>query len=112
MNTPVWLAQTYTAGTQVFRNQVYWQATAATLATDVPGSSLVWVKIIPYPQQLAANLRELRLTFLWPLLPNGKPGNGRQTFRTTVAGQTVQIKDNSQWLYFFQPQSFTDVSAP
>jgi prepilin-type N-terminal cleavage/methylation domain-containing protein len=65
-----------------------------------------------YARQLTANLHELRLTFLWPLLPNGKTGNGRQTFRTTVAGQIVQTNDTSvtpkQMLYFFQPQSFTN----
>ena len=66
-----------------------------------------------YPTQLAANLRELRLTFLWPLLPNGSPGNGRQTFRTSVAGQlrsTSNALHSPNALYFFQPQTFT--SAP
>ena len=61
-----------------------------------------------YAQQLTANLHELRLTFQWPLLPNGKTGLGHQTFRTTIAGQIVQTNDNSQWLYFFQSQSFTN----
>jgi prepilin-type N-terminal cleavage/methylation domain-containing protein len=61
-----------------------------------------------YASNLAANLRELRLTFLWPLLPNGNIGNGRQTFRTTVAGQLVptNVVPNNV-LYFFQPQFFT-----
>ncbi len=65
-----------------------------------------------YSQQLTANLHELRLTFLWPLLPNGSPGTGRQTFRTSVAGQMIQTSDynNKELLYFFQPQTFT--SAP
>jgi prepilin-type N-terminal cleavage/methylation domain-containing protein len=61
-----------------------------------------------YSDQLTANLHELRLTFQWPLLPNGKVGSKRQTFRTTVAGQIVQTSDNGQWLYFFQSQSFTN----
>jgi hypothetical protein len=69
------------------------------------------VRVVIYPQQLAANLHELRLTFLWPLLPNGKTGNGRQTFRTMVAGQIVQTNViPNQMLYFFQPQSF--INAP
>jgi type II secretory pathway pseudopilin PulG len=62
-----------------------------------------------YASNLTANLRELRLTFLWPLLPNGSPGNGRQTFRTTVAGQLVPtnvVANNT--LYFFQPHFFTN----
>lgn len=66
----------------------------------------------PYNTQLAASLRELRLTFLWPQLPNGSLGAGRQTFRTLVAGQMTQIFTNSQWLYFYQPQSFTNVVNP
>src|SRR5665213_2659475 len=42
-----------------------------------------------YSQQLAANLRELRLTFLWPVLPNGNlPAQPfHATYRTLVAGQ-------------------------
>jgi type II secretory pathway pseudopilin PulG len=64
-----------------------------------------------YTKQLAANLHELRLTFLWPQQPNGKVGPGRQTFRTMVAGQIVQTNyNNSPWLYFYQSQSF--VNAP
>ena len=62
-----------------------------------------------YDKQLAASLRELRLTFLWPQLPNGGLGAGRQTFRTMVAGQMTQVFTNGQWLYFYQPQSFTNV---
>jgi type II secretory pathway pseudopilin PulG len=61
-----------------------------------------------YTRQLAANLHELRLTFLWPQQPNGNLGPGRQTFRTMVAGQIVQTYTNSQWLYFYQSQSFTN----
>jgi type II secretory pathway pseudopilin PulG len=62
-----------------------------------------------YARQLTANMHELRLTFLWPLLPNGSAGNGRQTFRTTVAGQLVptNVVANNM-LYFFQPQFFTN----
>ena len=62
----------------------------------------------PYNQQLAANLHEVRLTFLWPQQPNGNLGPGRQTFRTMVAGQITQTNDNGQWLYFYQSQSFVN----
>jgi type II secretory pathway pseudopilin PulG len=60
-----------------------------------------------YTKQLAANLHELRLTFLWPQLPNGKVGPGRQTFRTMVAGQLARdpIYNN---LYFYASQSFVN----
>ncbi len=58
-----------------------------------------------FTTQLAGNQRELRLTFFWPQLPNGNLGNGRQTFRTTVAGQLVQqFNGNIQSVYFYQPQ--------
>jgi type II secretory pathway pseudopilin PulG len=105
---PTWQALPYNAGAQVYRLQVYWQATAATLASEVPGLSTKWGRIVPYAQELAANLHELRLTFLWPQQPNGKLGPGRQTFRTMVAGQIAQTYTNGQWLYFYQSQSFVN----
>jgi type II secretory pathway pseudopilin PulG len=57
-----------------------------------------------YGKQLGANLHELRLTFFWPVLPNGGIGKGRQTYRTLVAGQILQTNYFGQMLYFFQPQ--------
>jgi prepilin-type N-terminal cleavage/methylation domain-containing protein len=63
-----------------------------------------------YAHVLGSNLHELRLTFLWPILPNGQlPSRpARQTFRTLIAGQIVQATNNSS-LYFFQSQSFINV---
>jgi prepilin-type N-terminal cleavage/methylation domain-containing protein len=61
-----------------------------------------------YNDQLAANLHELRLTFLWPILPNGNVGTGRQTYRALIAGQIAHTVVNSVDLYFYQPQSFTN----
>jgi hypothetical protein len=54
----------------------------------------------------------LRLTFLWPQLPNGNLGPGRQTFRAMVAGQIVTVTNivTGQILYFYQPQSFINVT--
>jgi type II secretory pathway pseudopilin PulG len=63
-----------------------------------------------YNRQLAANLHELRLTFFWPQQPNGALGPGRQTFRTMVAGQIVTNIVAGQILYFYQPQSFINVT--
>jgi len=69
----------------------------------------------PYGAQLAANLHELRLTFLWPLQPDSQPprvhyGPGQQSYRALVAGR--QVLDTNTWpglnLYFFQSQSFTN----
>jgi hypothetical protein len=62
-----------------------------------------------YYKQLAANLHELRLTFLWPQLPNGSVGPGRQTFRTLIAGQVIRDPIFTN-LYFYASQSFVNVT--
>jgi type II secretory pathway pseudopilin PulG len=103
---PGWQPQVYPIGTKVFYRWNYWQASAATVATDEPGLSAVWVKNPNYAFELAANQRELRLSFLWPVLPNGKIGNGRQSFRATIAGQLMPTNNFGQTLYFYQSQSF------
>ena len=68
---------------------------------------------------LAANLHDLRLTFRWPLLPNGDVGPERQVFRTMVAGELVGTHDFgipqyptgvTNYLFFFQPRTY--VKAP
>ena len=63
-----------------------------------------------YDYQLAGNLRELRLLFLWPQLPNGNVGDFRQSFRASIGGQLITTNDyvfTNQPLYFYQSQSFT-----
>jgi prepilin-type N-terminal cleavage/methylation domain-containing protein len=79
----------------------------AAVAVDTMDTNLASLNA-PYGRQLAANLHEMRLTFLWPTLPNGGYGKGRQTYRATVAGQILQTNFAGQTLYFFQPQSFTN----
>lgn len=62
-----------------------------------------------YDQQLEGNLRELRLLFSWPLLPNFDVGSYKQNFRADVSGAMVTTNANAGiWLYFCQPQSFTN----
>ncbi len=79
------------------------QFNAPGLATDeVAARSNYWM----VARNLNANLRDVRLSFRWPILPSGKIGNGRQTFRTMVGGQLLQTNDTGQTLYFFQPQTF------
>ena len=107
---PLWVSgQTYNAGDWVSfivnSQTTYWQATAATSAGSFPNSA--WVRNA-YPQELAANLHELRLTFQWPIRPNGKLGTGRQTYRTLVGGQVRHVYTNNVDLYFYQSQSFTN----
>ena len=62
-----------------------------------------------YAANLQANLRELRLTFLWPQLPNGNlpPLPPHQSYRTLVAGQLAWTTNpGPASLYFFQSQTF------
>ena len=113
---PAWQPQAYNDGDIVsyvlYGNRIFWHAVNAgqplnpPQASDIPGSSPRWVRD-NYPQELDANLRELRLTFLWPVRPNGRLGNGHQTYRTLVSGQILQTTNFGQTLYFYQPQSFT-----
>jgi type II secretory pathway pseudopilin PulG len=67
----------------------------------------------PYALALAGNQRELRLTFGWPLMPNGKVinnGSSPLTFRATIAGLLTPTNyyNSGEWLYFYQSQSFTN----
>jgi type II secretory pathway pseudopilin PulG len=59
-------------------------------------------------QNLQTNLHDLRLTFLWPMLPSGKVGGGRQVYRTMVAGRLVQDPTNNfnSPFFFFQPRTY------
>ncbi|MFZ0827031.1 MAG: hypothetical protein WAO02_06385 [Verrucomicrobiia bacterium] len=115
---PFWVAQTYNAGDNVSRllggQYSYWQAIFAgqpslpPQSVDVPGNSVRWMRVF-YPEELAANLHELRLTFLWPQQPNGSVGPGHQTFRTLVAGQLTRDSYLTN-LYFYASQSFLNVT--
>jgi prepilin-type N-terminal cleavage/methylation domain-containing protein len=112
---PLWQAAlTYNPGDYVSYilsgQTTWWQANAPTMAGDAPNASTAWTRI-PYPQKLTDNLHELRLTFLWPILPNGQlPSRPfRQTFRTLIAGAIARASsDEEPKLYFFQSQSFTN----
>ena len=101
-----WVPGQYGPGSIVGFHYGFWQATTTTSAQ--PGSGSPDWFTVPYLDQLTANLHELRLTFLWPQLPNGGLGLGRQTFRTMVAGQLVMTTTNNQVLYYHQSQSFTN----
>ena len=105
---PIWQAQAYNQGDQVYWNYKIWQARGATTASDVPGTASDWSPL-NYGTDLSANLHEIRLTFFWPQQPNGSLGPGRQTFRTLIAGQVTRdpILTN---LYFYASQSFVNVT--
>ncbi len=57
----------------------------------------------PYNQQIWKNQRELRLSFFYPVQPNGSVGPNQLTFRTTVAGTLLPTFVNNQlpFLYFY-----------
>lgn len=103
-----WTATSYSPSSYpVYYNFAYWQAPAGANAGDIPGQSANWVKFPVYGLELGSNLRELRLTFMWPLLPNNSlPGDfKRQTFRTMIAGRLSQDLASTN-LYFYQPRTF------
>jgi type II secretory pathway pseudopilin PulG len=54
---------------------------------------------------LQTNVHDLRLTFLWPLLPSGKVGSGRQVYRTMVAGHYTNDPPGAPF-FFFQPRTY------
>jgi hypothetical protein len=62
---------------------------------------------------LQNNSHDLRLTFRWPVLPNGETGNERQTFRIFTGGTVARLSDDdyvpSQPLYFLQPTIYTNL---
>ena len=54
-------------------------------------------------KNINTNLFDLRLRFLWPILPNGSFGNGRQTYRTMAGG--ILVNTNLPF-YHFASRSF------
>jgi type II secretory pathway pseudopilin PulG len=65
-------------------------------------------------RSLSLNLRDIRLTFRWPLLPNGDVGPGRQVYRTMVGGRQYATNDYDNAgrplaltnLFFFEPRNY------
>ena len=93
---------------QIMRENVF---SYRVVCVNAPMAADTNVLINPgFTRQLAGNLRELRMTFYWPQLPNGNVGAFRQTFRSSISGQLSGTYDptNSQWLYFYESQSFTN----
>ncbi len=67
----------------------------------------------PIAENLQNNLWDIRLTFRWPVLPNGQLGGGKQVFRSTVAGhpnfmeaESPPYYSTASNLYFMQPLSY------
>jgi type II secretory pathway pseudopilin PulG len=59
-----------------------------------------------------ANTHDVRLTFRWPILPNGGVGNMRRTFRLFTGGVLVPIADPvepDQILHFLEPGTYVQI---
>ncbi len=109
MDVQPWLAFSYNQGSRICKGGRFWLAAFPTAGTDIPGASTNWVRDFG-ADQLAAGQRELRLRFLWPILPNGKVGGNYQNFRVTVGGQLVtNVNAAGAMLYHYQPQSFVQI---
>ena len=64
-------------------------------------------------RNLNGNLRDVRLVFRWPLLPNGDVGLGRQVFRTVVGGAlTNQVAYRTPLYFFMEPRRYGQVNQP
>jgi len=69
----------------------------------------IWTLNNAIGQNLHTNLYELRLTFRWPLLPDGSVGSGRYTFRTLASG-TMTVNPATivgPDLFFLQQSTFS-----
>lgn len=75
---------------------------AGTNAQQVAQRTAAWVRV----KSLEKNTSEIRLTFRWPLLPNGQTGPGRQIFRAIASGE----RSTNGNLVFLQPRSFVAVA--
>lgn len=68
------------------------------------------VAYLSYATNMMNNLHDVRLTFRWPLRPDGRVGNSRQVYCTTVGGR-LQLT-NDYWLvnfplFFMQSTTYT-----
>jgi hypothetical protein len=94
------------------RTWTNWRDTTITGNTnEITTRSNYWL----VAKNLQNNLYDMRLIFRFPLLPNGRIGNGRLVFRTTASGLVSQtnapgfanFSQNAPYLlYFFEPQTY------
>ena len=97
----------------------FWASTgpvagSAPVNRDFAFSYLLTPEVVPYSAPLSVdpayadkltnNLYEVRLKLNWPVLPNGKTGSGRKTFRTMIGGNL--LSNATYDLYYFQPNAY------
>src|SRR5258706_14986668 len=69
---PGWQSSSpYTNGSLAYYNWTYWRSIRDNINSAPGPYSSFWIETPSFPIKLAASQRELRLTFLWPQLPNG-----------------------------------------
>jgi hypothetical protein len=73
-------------------------------AAQIAARKAAWVRV----KTREKNTSEIRLTFRWPLLPNGQTGPGRQIFRAIASGE----RSTNGNLVFLQPRSFSVAEGP
>lgn len=102
------LSMTYKLITEVspygtnFYNPIWTNFGIAGLTTNEIATRRDYMHMVKYYE---TNLHDLRLTFRWPMLPNGNSGPGRQVFRSMVSGPYTNDPPNSPF-YFFQPNFY------
>jgi type II secretory pathway pseudopilin PulG len=85
-----------------FYDTTWTNYTLANLSTNDIATRSNYMRLV---KNMYTNLHDVRLTFLWPVLPSGKLGPGRQVYRTMVSGRYTNDPPTSPY-FFFQPRTY------
>jgi type II secretory pathway pseudopilin PulG len=85
-----------------FYDTTWTNYTLANLSTNDIATRSNYMRLV---QNMYTNMHDVRLTFLWPVLPSGKLGSGRQVYRTMVSGRYTNDPPTSPY-FFFQPRTY------
>jgi len=85
-----------------FYDTTWTNYTLANLSTNDIATRSNYMRLV---RNMYTNLHDVRLTFLWPVLPSGKLGSGRQVYRTMVSGRYTNDPPTSPY-FFFQPRTY------
>ena len=88
-----WQAVAYAIGDQVLYNLIYWQATAATKPTDVPGQSPFWTQIGQEPQ-IPLLFEQIQLSKLVETIPTPEVV-GFQGFRQDMLERALRADQDA-----------------
>ncbi|HWQ90936.1 MAG TPA: type II secretion system protein [Clostridia bacterium] len=70
-----------------------------------------------FARNIQSNLHNVRLTFRWPVLPDGRVGGFRQTYRTELSGRLAAVQDpwhanRDKTNYFFEARNYVKAPLP